>query len=136
MRYQDWQARFWVEMQRQRAAPFVWGQRDCVLFAATMADAVSVDGRYVDRARAAFKWTNAIEAARLLADQSLQSLVETVLGPMQPWPRLSMADMALVIDDNGRQSLATHDGSGFYGPIDPGVQRIPSLNVRGGWLVQ
>jgi hypothetical protein len=135
MRYPDWQSRFWAEMERQRTAPFVWGERDCVLFAATMADAVSADGRYVSRAREAFNWKNAREAVALLETTSLQSLVETVLGPMLPWPRLTMADIALVIDDAGRQSLATHDGCGFIGPIDPGVQRIPFRNVKGGWRV-
>lgn len=136
MRYEDWQARFWAEMDRQRTAPFVWGARDCILFAATVGDAVSMDGNYVQRAREAFNWKNAREAAALLATSDLQSLVATVMGPMQPWARLGMADFALVVDDNGRQSLAVHDGTYVFGPVDPGMQRIPFRNVKGGWLVQ
>ena len=134
MRYVDWQARFWSEMERQRVAPFVWGQRDCILFAATLGDAVS-DQRYVERAREAFRWTNAREAAALLTETTLQPLVESVMGPMLPWARLGMADFALVVDDEGRQSLAVHDGCNIIGPVDPGVQRIPFHNVKGGWLV-
>jgi hypothetical protein len=135
MKYPDWQSRFWAEMDKQRSAPFIWGERDCVLFAAAMADAVSADGRYVARAREAFNWKNAREAASLLEAAGLQSLVETVLGSILPPPRLTMADIALVVDDLGRQSLAIHDGCGFIGPIDPGVQRIPFHNVKGGWPV-
>lgn len=135
MRYPDWQKRFWAEMTRQRTAPFVWGERDCILFAATVGDAVSMDGNYVGRARAAFQWSNAREAAALLETTGLRSLVETVMGPMLPWPRLTMADFVLVRDDEGRQSLAVHDGTIVVGPIDPGVQRIPFRNVQGGWHV-
>lgn len=135
MRYPDWQYRFWAEMERQQTARFVWGERDCVLFAATVADSVC-DSRYVDRARKAFHWSDGIEAAGLLADRSLQSLVETVLGPMQPWTRLTMGDIALVLDNQGHQSLAIHDGTNVIGPVDRGVQRIPFRNVKGGWLVK
>lgn len=135
MRYADWQFRFWAEMERQQKARFVWGERDCVLFAATVADAIS-DSSYVARARAAFHWTDANEASGLTADRGLQSLVETVLGPMQPWTTLTMGDIALILDNEGRQSLAIHDGTTVVGPVTVGVQRIPFRNVKGGWRVK
>lgn len=134
MRFPDWQKRFWFEIERQRVAPFVWGKRDCILYAATVGDAVS-DARYVERTLAAFRWTNAREAAALLASTSLQSLIETVLGPMQPTARLGMADFALVLDDDGRQSIAVHDGCIVIGAVEVGVQVIPSHYVQGGWHV-
>lgn len=134
MRYADWPKRFWAEIDRQRVAPFVWGERDCILFAATVGDAVS-DDRYVERTKAAFTWTNAREAAALLASTPLQSLIETVLGPMKPASRLGMADFALVLDDEGRQSIAVHDGCIVIGAVEVGVQRIPFNYVQGGWHV-
>lgn len=134
MRYPDWQKRFWAEIERQRTAAFVWGERDCVLSAALVADSVS-DANYVQRARTAFNWKNAREAAALLGAADLQSLVETVMGPMLPWPRLDMADIVLVIDDKSRQSLASHDGAQIIGPADPGWQVIPFSYVQGGWHV-
>lgn len=134
MRYADWQPRFWHEMDRQRALPFVWGERDCILFAATVADAIS-DAQYVRRAREAFQWANVDEAARLLSSTDLRALIETVMGPMVPWVRLGMGDFALVLDDKQRQSIAVHDGSGIVGAVEVGLQPIPFRCVQGGWHV-
>lgn len=121
-------------MERQRTLPFLWGERDCVLYAATLADAIS-DGEYVKRARSAFAWTNVKQAAALLGDGTLQALVEVVMGPMVRWTRLNMGDIALVFDENNRQSLATHDGTQVIGAVDPGIQVIPFRYVQGGWHV-
>jgi hypothetical protein len=134
MRYTDWQRRFWAEMDRQRTLPFVWGERDCILFAATMGDAIS-DAQYVRRAREAFAWSNVEEAASLLATTDLRTLIETVMGPMIPRTRLGMGDFALVLDDKQRQSLAVHDGCGVIGAVEVGVQPIPFRYIQGGWLV-
>lgn len=121
-------------MDRQRALPFVWGTRDCVLFAATMGDAIS-DSGYVARTRETFAWSNAKEAAALIGNGELQSLVEVVMGPMVPWPKLCWGDFALVVDDKGRQSVAVHDGSQIIGAVEIGVQVIPFRYVQGGWHV-
>lgn len=134
MRYPDWQKRFWAAMNEQRSSPFVWGANDCVLFAASMADAVS-DSDYVSRAKQAFAWTDARQAAALIGGGQLQPLVEVVLGPMLPWPRLYWGDIALVLDEKARHSLAVHDGSQFIGKTDVGVQPIPFEYVQGGWHV-
>lgn len=134
MRYADWQKRFWAAMDAQRKSAFVWGSNDCVLFAASMADAIS-DGGYVRRAKDSFAWTNAREAAALLSAGELQQQVEAVLGPLLPWPRLNMGDIALVLDDKARQSLSIHDGCQFIGKTENGVQSIPFHYVQGGWHV-
>lgn len=134
MRYTDWQKRFWAEVDRQREMPFVWGERDCVLSAAMLADAVS-DESYVSRAKASFSWRNAREAAELLQSADLLTRVESVLGPLRPWPSLNMADIALIVDDDGRQSLGSHDGVQIIGPVEIGMQPIPFRCVKGGWHV-
>lgn len=134
MRYTDWQKRFWAEVDRQCKLPFVWGERDCVLSAAMLADAVS-DELYVERAKASFSWTDAREAAVILQSTELRTLVESVLGPMRPWQSLNMADIALIVDDDGRQSLGSHDGVQIIGPVEVGMQSIPFRCVKGGWHV-
>lgn len=133
MRYDDWQKRFWAAMEAQRNEPFVWGKRDCVLSAARMADAIS-DEKYVERAIAAFQWGSEREAVALVRG-GLQPLVETVMGPMMPWPQLSMGDIALIVDDEGRESLGSHDGAQIIGPNTIGVRAIPFRCVKGGWRV-
>lgn len=134
MRYPDWQRRFWSEIDTQGTQSFEWGARDCVLFAATMADAISMDGRYVERAREAFSWRNEREALAL-TQSGLQSLVESVLGPAIPWVRLSIGDIAIFIDDEGREALGIHDGAGVVAPDAVGLKPIPFRCLKGGWMV-
>lgn len=121
-------------MDAQRSSPFVWGANDCVLFAASMADAIS-DSGYVQRAKDAFAWTDAKQAAALIGGGQLKQLVEVVLGPLLPWPRLYWGDIALVLDEQERYSLAIHDGTQFVGKTENGVQSIPFHYVQGGWHV-
>lgn len=121
-------------MDAQRSSPFVWGANDCVLFAASMADAIS-DSGYVQRAKDAFAWTDAKQAAALIGGGQLKQLVEVVLGPLLPWPRLYWGDIALVLDEQERYSLAIHDGTQFVGKTKNGVQSIPFHYVQGGWHV-
>lgn len=120
-------------MEAQRKEPFAWGKRDCVLSAARMADAIS-DGKHVERAIAAFRWSNEREAIALIKE-GLKPLVETVMGPMVPWPKLCMGDIALVVDDDGRESLGSHDGAQIIGPDSVGIRVIPFRCVKGGWHV-
>jgi hypothetical protein len=133
MRYEDWQTKFWVAMEEARTAHFEWGSHDCVLFAAKMADAIS-DSGYVGKARAAFTWTDMRSAIQLLGD-GLQPQVESVLGEMQRWQRLSQGDIVLIADDDGRESLAIHDGCQLLGPDEIGYKVIPFRCAKGGWKV-
>lgn len=133
MRYEDWQDRFWRSMNESSGQPLVWGQQDCVLFGAKMADAIS-DGEYTKRARSAFSWSNEREAVELTRN-GLRALIESVLGEMQPWTRLSQGDLVLVVDDKNRECLAVHDGCQIIGKSANGVQPIPFRCVKGGWKV-
>lgn len=133
MRYEGWQCKFWEQMEASRTAKFEWGSHDCVLFAAKMADAIS-DSGYMKKANASFKWSDARAAIDLTRD-GLRPLVESVLGPMCSWTRLSQGDIALVVDDGGRESLAIHDGCCLIGPSDIGVKVIPFRYATGGWRV-
>lgn len=133
MRYADWQDRFWASMNEAKQTPFKWGEHDCVLFAAKMADAISNSG-YVSRAREAFTWTDVKEAIALTGG-GLRPLVESVMGPAVRWTQLCAGDIVLILDDEGRESLAIHDGSQIVGPDAVGVKVIPFRCAQGGWKV-
>jgi hypothetical protein len=133
MRYPDWQNRFWKEMEVASRLPLVWGESDCILFAAKMADAIS-DGEFTKRAKEAFAWRNEREALQLMRG-GLQPLIESVLGQLQPWTSLSQGDIVLVIDDKGRECAAIHDGCQIIGKAAHGIQTIPFRCVKGGWRV-
>lgn len=134
MRFTDWQSRFWQAIDSARAKPFEWGTNDCALFAAGMADAISMDGRYVERART-FSWTSIKDVAELLDGRELLELVEGLLGPLQDWRTLQMGDLVLVLDDEQQQSIAVHDGAQIVGPDKFGLKSIPFRCVKGGWRV-
>lgn len=134
MRYDDWQNRFWHAMEESSRQPLVWGEQDCVLFGAKMADAIS-DGKFTERARAAFTWNNERDAVALIR-KGLQPLIESVMGELQPWTKLSQGDLVLVLDDKERQSIAVHDGCQVIGKSAGGVQTIPFRYVKGGWKVE
>lgn len=135
MRHSDWQKRFWAAMEAARNTPFEWGTFDCVLFSASMADAVTVDGNYVSRAREAFSWGNEREALKLLSTGSLESLVSMVMGPMIPWPRLSMGDIVLA-NYEGREAMGVHDGSQLIvRTIEEAISALPWRYAMGGWKV-
>lgn len=113
---------------------FVWGSHDCVLFAAKMADAIS-DARHAERAKLAFQWSSAREAAAIVGNADLRELVEVVMGPMLRWQSLSIGDIVLIKDDDGMYSLAIHDGVQIIGPDAVGYKNIPFSYAQGGWKV-
>lgn len=134
MRHEDWRARMWAEIERQRGLPFEYGSADCVLFGAAVADAISVGGNYAERARAAFAWSDARTAAGLLSESTLREMVEAVLGPIQPWQRLGAGDLVLCVVD-GRELVAVSDGTT---PIAKGDRRLDHLrwsDAIGGWRI-
>lgn len=133
MRLDGWQDRFWAAIDVARQSPFQWGEHDCVLFSAKMASAIS-DRDYVADTRAAFTWTSAAEALHLTRD-GLQTLVESVLGPAQPWTILSQGDLVLIRDDEGRESVVVHDGCQLIGVAQYGIQPVPMRCALCGWRV-
>lgn len=137
MRPLDWQMGFWAAMDRHMKLDFVWGERDCVLFAADIADSITLDGRYVERACAAFDWDGIMSATKLLSGTTLRALVETVLGPAVPWVQCCHGDIVLVIDEDGRECLTVHDGTQLIGPRpnNIGVQAVPFRYAQCGWRI-
>ena len=139
MRHEDWQNRFWNEMKACDGVSFEYGSHDCILFAAKLADAISVDGRYVDRAKMAFQWDDTRTAASLLQEHRLQELIETVLGSMRRWQELQHGDLVLMLHDNGRgmeQTLGVHDGVQVMVPAARGLTPLWWNEALGGWRIE
>lgn len=134
MRYLDWQSRFWKSLEEKRNIEFEYGTHDCVLFATSMADAIS-DAGYAARAREAFSWKNPRDALRLTDGKQLRELIEAVMGPIERWQYMSMGDMVLINDEEQRQSLCIHDGCQLIGPDQVGFKAIPMRYAIGGWRV-
>jgi hypothetical protein len=132
MRHHDWQKRFWAEIQLQSGEDFEWGKRDCVLSAARLMDVISDEG-YLKKLSDRFMWANLREAVELMRSGTLKSLVSSVMGDIEPTVSLTWGDVALVVDDDERESLAINDGAQFVGPAQKGFRNIPFRCVVGGW---
>jgi len=109
MRYEDWQTRFWMELDRAKIRRWQWGVHDCVSFAARMADVIS------DRDYAALKssiqWNTPKQVAELLKAKPLKELIEGVLGPSMDWRFAKHGDLVIATDESSAEVLTVHDGS-------------------------
>lgn len=136
MRKERWQPLMWEAIEAARVRSFEWGTHDCVLCAAKIADAIS-DGNYVERARHSFSWANEAEAQALLSDNTLQQLVESVLGPIQRWTALGQGDLLLVQISDDHTALGIHDGTqAVVAGLDGGIVVRRMAHVLGGWRVE
>jgi hypothetical protein len=134
-----WQREFWKTLEVERNKPFVWGERDCIMFGSIMADTILENPCFVRMAKSRFAWSTAREAARILRDTSMKEAIESVLGPSTKWQLLGMGDLVLceyedpdLIFDS---CLGVHDGTN---PIVVGDRRLIVerwSNVICGWKV-
>lgn len=108
MRYEDWQKRFWMELDRARERKWQWGTHDCVSFAARMADVIS-DRDYII-IKSTFKWNTPRQAAELLKNTTLKELMERALGPAMDWRFAKHGDLVLACDETNSEVLTVHDG--------------------------
>jgi hypothetical protein len=139
MRHEDWQRRFWDALKEMDGQPFKYGSHDCILFGARMADVITVDGRYEERAREQFSWFSAKDALTILAEFDLKDCIEQVLGPMQRWQFLQQGDLILLLHDSGRgpeQVLGVHDGVQVMAPREVGIGPLWWSEALGGWRIE
>lgn len=140
MRHENWQNKFWDALRENGEQQFSYGSIDCVLFAANMADAISVDGRYAERAKSMFKWASTREALILTRERSLVDMVEDVLGPIQRWQELQHGDIVAVVRDNEtgsgpEQMLGVHDGVQVMAKGAHALVPVWWSEALGGWRV-
>jgi len=134
VRSAGWQDRFWAVIAEAREQPFAWGTHDCVTFAAKCVAAVTgedtlgkVTGRFGT-------WSDARAAVRAYGSD-LGAAVDEFLGPRVPWTQISIADIAIALDDHGKQLLVVHDGVQLICPDHVGLRSIPFRCALGGWKI-
>lgn len=133
-RVKDWQAAFWNVVKSVRETPFEWGKHDCATFAIECVAAVRGE-EFKKEVRVVFgEWATAMEAARATA-AGLQLCGAVILGkPVRP-ALLSMGDLGIFRDDDGRETFCVHDGANFICPGTIGLQRVPFERVLLGWRI-
>jgi hypothetical protein len=135
----NWQKYFWAALQEEADKPFVWGERDCIMFTCKIVDSYLAEPCFVDMAKNAFVWSSIREAADTLRDQSMQQLIESVLGPPLPWQALDMGDIVLCkyddIDGVFDSCLGVHDGTSPVVAADRNISIQQWSNAICGWKV-
>jgi len=107
-RLADWQQRFWQFMHVSLHAPFELGRHDCILFSASMIDAIT-GAHFFEDVKHAYPYSNESEAA-LLLQGGLRILIEKHLGPSIQPSRCDIGDVVLIKVRDGAQALCVHDG--------------------------
>lgn len=133
-RLPDWPERMAAYLARHAGTPFVWGQHDCVRFAAGLVHAITgVDLLPAD-------WRDRAQAVQVL--RALGGLAPAVDGVL---PRLSTpalaqrGDVVLVqasAPQGGRRRwLAVVDGARWWAPSPAGLVQGPMSLAAIGWEV-
>lgn len=127
---------FWQVVQEAHRRRFSWGEHDCVTFAMRCAVAISGDKTLESRVRVAFgTWGDALEATRAIGQDGLTPAISSVLGAAVPWWQLRLGDLALVLDDEGREVVTVHDGVKLVAPDAIGLRSVPVERALHGWRV-
>lgn len=124
-RLPDWPARFAALVRQRRAHPFVWGQHDCVLWAADVVLALT-GADFGAQYRGTY--STALQAAHLVEDLGgLTAIVSSYLGePISP-SMARVGDIGLV-SDGGRDLVAVCNGAHWLAPGASGLA-VLSLNA-------
>lgn len=113
---------------------FEWGVHDCVTLPARCL-AAQVGDEVVREILDAFGlWRTEEEALRAHGGR-LGDCVSQALGIPVPWPRLSLGDIALAIDNECREFLCVCDGPMFVAPAARGLRHIPVEMLVHGWRI-
>jgi len=107
-RLADWQQRFWRFMHGSLYASFELGRHDCILFSASMIDAIT-GAHFFEDVKYAYPYSTESEAA-LLLQGGLQTQIEKHLGLSIHPSGCGIGDVVLIGVPNGTQVLCVHDG--------------------------
>jgi hypothetical protein len=130
------QEKFWAVMQSAQSQRFAWGSFDCVTHAMRCVIAMTGDESIEGRVREVFgDWSDARAAARAHGGD-LVGCISKILGEPVAWTRLTLGDVALVKDDEGRDVVAIHDGVHLLVPVAVGLKPIPPDRAMCGWRLK
>lgn len=139
MRVEGWLKAFYLAIEKARSAHFVWGEHDCVLWGAAMADVVwGTD--YFTQAKEKFPYTTETGAKEILdANGGITGLVETFIAPHVNAAQLTTGDLVLVKPatlNESFEALGVHDGQKLLIPGRTGLAFVPVRFAAYGWLIR
>lgn len=127
------QKAFWSEIESARTRRFEWGSFDCCTFAIRCAIAFTGDTSIETRVRELLgEWKDAREALQAHGGD-LRGAVSKILGEPVPWTRLTLGSIALIVDDEGRDVVAVHDGVQLLVPVAIGLRPVSPARAVCGW---
>ena len=135
-RVHGWPALLAAHVEAARAAPFAWGAHDCCTFAARWVELAQGRANVLAAfARAHGNWASPALAMRCLrAAGGLPAIAERELGAPIRAAFAARGDVVLV-DIDGRESLAVVVGDTAAGPGLAGLSFLPRVLWRQGWKV-
>lgn len=120
-RVHDWQLRFAALVQERMAAPFVWGQHDCCLWAADVVQAITgLDPAAALRGQYASE-RGALRLVRQLG--GLPAIASAALGHPVKAGFATVGDVLLITHER-RTTLAICNGSSLLAPGAQGLAAI------------
>jgi hypothetical protein len=139
----DWPAALAALIERRRAEPFLWGQQDCVTFAAD--DVLALTGQDVlGELRGA--WRSLDEAVAVLRREGgLRAAIARRLGAPLPTPRLAQRGDVLLVSRplltgcavaRRRLFVAVCDADRFVAPAEGGLVHGPMQAAQTAWGVR
>lgn len=130
-RFPDWPELLAAFVESRRAAPFVWGENDCVMFAADCALAITGnDPAIVYRG----SYSTAAGAARIIKKVGdLAALVDEQFDQI-PVAHAGRGDWVLVHND-GRPSVCVVLGAVAAGAGEHGLSFVPMTEATMAWMV-
>lgn len=128
MRREDWPERLYDYVESRRDVPFGWATNSCASFAAGAVEAMT------DGAVPLPAFATAAEAAALLAERALRDRVGDVMGP-EIVPAFAQRGDLVLIDIEGRESVAVCLGLDAVGPGTAGIVLVPMSSAVAAWGV-
>lgn len=129
----DWQLEFAKCVAENQSKPFVWGEHDCVLWAANAVLAITG----FDAAEG-FRdtYSGALGAAKLLKDfGGMEALVTTKLEREPTHPAFANVGDVLMVLQDGNPMLAVCNGETMLAPGLEGLVALPTLSAVKAWKV-
>lgn len=132
MRRQDWPRRLQQFCRERRRMPFAWGTNDCATLAADwVLEATGADPMYGVRGL----WSDARQAMERLAELGgMRQAVTDIMGA-EILPTLAQRGDLVLIEIDGRETLAVCVGDHALGSADAGALLAPMSGAVAAWRV-
>lgn len=128
MRRLDWTEALYAYIDARREVPFQWGSQDCSTFAAGAVEAITGEAPELPVA------TTAAEAVALMAERPLRDRVGDLYGP-EIVPAFAQRGDLVLIEIDGRESVAVCIGAEAIGPAADGLLAVPMALAVAAWRV-